>query len=161
MGSNGVWEITTSALDDGVHTIGVEIEDLAGNINSALTNTLDVTVDTTLPQRPTLDLLAADDSGMSDLDNVTNRADAVPFTITSEAGATVVLKDGNTVQTLVSPAGTSFTSSGTDVVTLNLTPGTHLLSVEVTDDAGNVSQQSEELVVVIDRLAPDLSLIHI
>ena len=38
--------------------------------------------------------------------------------------------------------------------TLTLVPGTHLLSVEVTDDAGNRSVQSSELVVTIDRAAP-------
>ena len=42
-------------------------------------------------------------------------------------------------------------------VLLTLTEGTHLLSAEATDTAGNVSPQSEELVVTIDRTAPAAS----
>ena len=108
-------------------------------------------MDSLAPQRPTLDLLGADDTGSSDLDNVTFTADPVPFTVTSDAGTDIVIKDGNTVID-------SFVSTGTDVRTLALAEGSHLLSVESTDAAGNVSAQSEELVVTIDRTAPDPSV---
>ena len=56
----------------------------------------------------------------------------MPFTVTSEAGSDVVIKDGNTVID-------AFVSGGIDVRSLTLTEGSHLLSVEVTDAAGNVS----------------------
>jgi hypothetical protein len=71
------------------------------------------------------------------------------FVITAEAGASVVVKDGNTVivNIPVMPAAPF-------VVNPFLADGTHLLSVEVTDTAGNVSHQSEELVVEVDTQAP-------
>ena len=95
-----------------------------------------------------MDLLAADDTGSSDLDNVTARVNDVPFTVTSDIGSEVIIKDGNTV--IDGP----FISTGSDVRNLTLAEGSHLLSAEATDVAGNVSAQSEELVVTIDRIAP-------
>ena len=156
-GTDGAWEITSEPLADGAYTIALDVEDLAGNINSNQTNTLSIQVDSTAPQRPTLDLLAVDDTGLSNLDNVTKRLDDVPFTVTVDASEnvttpfdplSVVIKDGNTeIDTFTSTGGAS-------VRTLTLAPGTHLLSVEVTDDAGNRSVQSSELVVTIDRADP-------
>ena len=145
----GIWEVTVEPLVDGVYDITTIVEDLAGNL-SDFSGPLEITIDGTDPQRPTMDLLAVDDTGMSDRDNVTFRANDVPFTVTSEAGSDVVIKDGNTVIA-------SFVSAGTDVVSLTLAEGTYLLSVEATDAAGNVSAQSEELVVTIDRTAPAAS----
>ena len=110
---------------------------------------LEITVSSTAPQRPTMDLLAVDDTGSSNLDNVTFRANEVPFTVTADIGAEVVIKDGNTI--ISGP----FVSTGSDVVLLTLDEGSHLLSAEATDAAGNRSVQSEELVVTIDRTAPD------
>ena len=77
----------------------------------------------------------------------TQDAGILDFRITSDAGSTILIKDGNTVID-------TFTSTGTDVRTLTLAEGSHLLSAEVTDTAGNVSAQSEELVVTVDRTAP-------
>ncbi len=70
-----------------------------------------------------------DDTGSSDLDNVTigdlttQDPDAVvrgngvmDFVVTAQAGATVVIKDGNTVID-------TFTSTGTNVRTLTLAEG--------------------------------------
>ena len=84
-GTDGAWEITSEPLADGAYTIALDVEDLAGNINSNQTNTLSIQVDGTAPQRPTLDLLAVDDTGLSNLDNVTKRLNAVPFTVTVDA----------------------------------------------------------------------------
>ncbi|PLS20975.1 Ig-like domain-containing protein, partial [Neptunicoccus cionae] len=67
--STGNWAITTSSLSDGVHTLRAEAEDLAGN-KSILSSPLDVTIDTTAPAAPTLDLAAASDTGASDSDDV-------------------------------------------------------------------------------------------
>ncbi len=151
--ATGGWEITTEPLIDGTHQITVEQEDAAGNV-SALSVALPVVVDTQQPQRPTLDLPLANDSGSSNDDNVTNNANDVLFTVTVDEGdasfpLTVVIKDGNNViDTFVSAAG------GVVNRTLTLAEGTHLLSVETTDSAGNRSHQSEELVVEIDRTAP-------
>ena len=143
----GIWEITVEPLSEGEHEITTIVEDLAGNL-SDVGGPLTITVDSGAPQRPTMDLLEVDDTGMSDRDDVTYRADEVPFTVTSDVGSEVVIKDGNTV--IAGP----FVSTGSDVVLLTLAEGTHLLIAEAFDAAGNVSPQSEELVVTIDRTQP-------
>lgn len=87
------------------------------------------------------------DTGRSDQDNVTNLT-TVSVRVSAEVGTTVDIKDGNTViDTFVMPA--AFT-----VRTLNLAENPHPLSAESTDPAGNASDQSEELLVIVDTTAP-------
>ena len=66
----GVWQIESSALDDGVYSVVAEVEDGLGNTER--TQVLQLEVDTIAPNTPQLDLLPSDDSGISDQDNVTN-----------------------------------------------------------------------------------------
>ncbi|NQT87700.1 hypothetical protein HQ560_13100 [bacterium] len=146
-GSDGGWEITVEPLADGDYAMTTQIEDLAGNLSPA-SSVLNVTIDALAPQRPTLDLLPADDSGVSDSDNVTNAPGPVPFTVTAEAGSWVLIKDGETVID-------SFAMPGLSTVRpLNLPEGDHILSVEAFDASGNRSAQSEQLLVKVDRAAP-------
>ena len=81
----GIWEITVEPLADGSYDVTTIVEDLAGNL-SGESNPLPLTILSQGPQRPTLDLLAADDTGRSSLDNVTFTADPIPFTVTSDTG---------------------------------------------------------------------------
>jgi len=143
----GLWEITVEPLADGTYQITTEVEDLAGNVSAPLEVPLVITIDTISPQRPTMDLVTPHDTGASNLDNVTRQLNDVDFTVTADAGTTVHVKDGNTI--LV-----TYVSTGVDTVSLTLAEGTHLLSAESIDAAGNISHQSEELVVTIDRTAP-------
>ena len=158
----GTWEVTVEPLVDGGYNITTEVEDLAGNITASALPPLMITVDGTPPQRPGLDLPTANDHGMMNNDNVTNSplpgaGTMVPFRISSEdaMGTTVVVKDGNTV--IFGPvefASIPGQANNQATIMLNLAEGTHLLSVESIDMAGNISHQSEELVVEIDRTAP-------
>ncbi|MDT8866258.1 Ig-like domain-containing protein, partial [Vibrio fluvialis] len=108
-------------------------------------------VDTDI-SKPTIDLVASSDSGDSDTDNLTN--DKTPTfalgNIDSDVAAEdiVVLKDGVALDgTLENVNGTwQFTPSA------DLADGTYVLSVKVTDDAGN-SATSETLAVTIDTVA--------
>lgn len=149
----GAWEITVEPLADGSYSISAEAEDLAGNISAqsaALAPPL--VIDTPdgggRPQRPTLDLVDADDTGRSDQDNVTNLT-TLDVRVSAEAGTTVDIKDGNTViDSFVMPA-VAFT-----IRTLMLAENPHPLSTESTDLAGNTSAQSTELLVIVDTTAP-------
>ncbi len=158
----GAWEVTVEPLADRTYTITATLEDLAGNISgpsAAMSPTL--VIDSTLgggkPQRPTLDLRDAFDTGVSSLDNIT-RLVSLQFRVTAEPGTMVVIKDGETVidGPFAMPAAPfvdrllNFTALPAGLVA----DGTHLLSAEATDAAGNVSDQSEELELVIDRTAP-------
>ena len=149
---DGSWEVTVEPLVDGAYAITAEAEDLAGNV-SPLSGVLNITVDTLAPQRPTLDLADALDTGSSDLDNVTNTPNDVAITVTAEAGRRVLIKDGETVVDDFWIAGTTATR------TLTLGDGTHLLSAEAFDLAGNLSAQSEVLELTIDRTAPAFFLL--
>ena len=84
---NGVWTLTV------VDVVGL------GNGGELLSWTLDITaplmiwIDGTAPQRPTIDLPNAIDTGASEFDNVTNTADPVAFTVTADPGTTVISQD--------------------------------------------------------------------
>ena len=67
----GIWQITSSALDDGVYNVVAEVEDDLGN--TLRTESLRLEVDTIAPNTPQLDLIPADDTGISNQDNVTSQ----------------------------------------------------------------------------------------
>ena len=153
----GWWQVTIGHLADGLYNLTYEVEDLAGNlvaVDPALAQT-DLIIDTLAPQRPTLDLVdlpsaTGDDSGRSDLDNVTFRTNDVPLTLTAEAGQPGAGQGRRNRAPRLDLAGGRHHHDGA----LTLGEGTHLLSVEAFDAAGNRSAQSEELVVTIDRTLP-------
>ena len=117
----GLWEVTVEPLVEGEYTITVTIEDLAGNITDAedAVSIEVLVIDTLAPQRPTIDLVNADDTGSSDLDDVTigdpTQGDGiVDVRITSDPGTTVDIKDGNTVIATIAVG-----ASGEEFVTLD------------------------------------------
>ncbi len=173
----GLWEITVEPLTDGTYSFVAVFEDLAGNVTATsgpdVSVVSGVVVDTLPPQRPTIDLLDAHDTGRSDLDNVTignptTAAGQATFRISAEPGSQVFVKDGEVVIA-------SFTfnaafdlldgvADGFGLLTIDFVAnqgifnipaeGPHPLSVESFDLAGNRSAQSEELLVTIDFTPP-------
>jgi Ca2+-binding RTX toxin-like protein len=148
---------TAPILTEGQHQIRVRAFDAAGNV-SALSSELAVVIDTTVaaPTRP--DLKDTSDSGVSPIDNITNKNRPV-FTGDAEAGATVSLFDGATV------VGTGKASSaGTwSIQTTVLADGMHAIAAQAIDPAGNISAMSAALSVTIDTARPaapsDLNLL--
>ena len=136
-------------LADGTYTYTAIPKDLAGNVG-ALTSPFVVTVDTPGPAAPTMpmDLLDADDTGLSNQDNITSRTSvtlAVPA-----SGPYRVYIDG------VQSGGTI--SSPTHVLTLPAN-GSTVVTFRHVDALGNVSDPSPALTLVTDTLSPsDLSL---
>ncbi|MFH1918923.1 MAG: Ig-like domain-containing protein [Planctomycetota bacterium] len=170
----GTWEVTVEPLIDGDYIIRVEVEDLAGNI-TLVNGDLPITVDTLPPQRPTIDLENPDDTGNSDLDNVTigdplllPATGIADFRISAEPGSWVQVKDGEVViAAFVFNPGFDLTDGVVDgfgVLTIDFnlnqigfgipSEGPHPLSVESFDVPGNRSDQSEELLVTVDTTAP-------
>ncbi|WP_347243343.1 Ig-like domain-containing protein, partial [Thermogutta sp.] len=171
----GIWEITVEPLADGQYTVWAEVEDQAGNI-SGQSDTLSLTIDTSAPQRPTLDLQDADDTGWSNLDNVTIGDPSqlpimgvVDLRVSADPGNTFVIKDGNTVIAgpfvfdAVFDVGSDGLPDGFGLVTIDFNlvealynipaEGPHVLTIEATDAAGNVAQ-SEQLLVTVDYTPP-------
>nr|WP_158152193.1 Ig-like domain-containing protein [Vibrio fluvialis] len=157
---NGIETSITITADNIINGVSFEVEpgstlsailsDEAGTQSTLVKGTA-AAADTEI-SKPTIDLVASSDSGDSDTDNLTN--DKTPTfalgNIDSDVAAEdiVVLKDGVALDgTLENVNGTwQFTPSA------DLADGTYVLSVKVTDDAGN-SATSETLAVTIDTVA--------
>ncbi len=161
----GAWAVTVGPLTDGVYNITATLEDLAGNISPAST-ALQITIDTEPPQRPTLDLADISDSGRNNKDNITNNLNTtlpgfLRFRVTSDPGTWVIIKDGNTVidgPFLMPAAGFVFR----DIAAAQFpTDRDYLLSAEASDLACNISAQSEELIVEVDRTAPGAPTVNL
>ena len=149
--ADGQWHIDSTALADGDHTIVATVTDLAGN--TADSATLTFTVDTTLSV-PTIDLMDASDSGSSNSDNITR--DTTPAFTLGNIDADVI-----SVQVLIN--GTAYPATLTDgtwtFTAPELADGDYSVTVQVTDDAGNV-QTSTALAVTVDTsvAAPVIAL---
>ncbi len=145
---------TTAALSDGLHTVFARAEDPAGNEGPA-SGTLDVTIDTSADGSSGIpDLLAADDSGSSSIDNITN-VNEPEFTVSCTV-------DGNLVQLVedTTVLGSAVCSSGTVTIESDtLADGSHDIASNQIDDLGNVSANSATLTVVIDTAAPTVPVI--
>lgn len=148
---NGASEISTTFADDsgnwsttvnltaGTHSLTATAKDPAGNESTA-SSALPVTVktSTTAPSAP--DLLADDDSGATNTDNLTNVANP-RFSGTAETGAKVQLYNGET------PIGSEATAADEDwnLQLTGLTTGTYTLTARATDIAGNVAVSAGSL----------------
>jgi hypothetical protein len=116
---DGTWQKTISSpLSDGPHTITVRAADDAGNVSSPSAD-LDITIDTVGPGVSITSPAAAAKLGSASTD----------VTFTAESGASTRCKlDGDAFVSCTSP----FAVTG-------LTEGSHTVTVEATDPAGNVA----------------------
>ncbi|WP_439533734.1 choice-of-anchor I family protein [Polymorphobacter sp.] len=147
-GSNGTFSLDVT-LPAGARSITARATDTAGNVSTPST-ALVVTVDATAPAAPTgLDLAAADDTGVSDSDNITRNTTALTITGTAEAGASVQLFDGTT-----SLGTTTAGSNGTFSLDVTLAAGVRSVTAVATDVAGNVGAASAPLAITVDTTAP-------
>jgi Bacterial Ig-like domain/von Willebrand factor type A domain/Bacterial Ig domain len=149
-------------LTDGMHTLHLQAKDAYGNQSSIFDLSFILDTTTSIPQD--LDLPDRDDTGVSQVDNIT-RINAFTITGTAEANAQV--------QLLVDrqPTGTT-TASATGQWSIHTSPladGLHVISAIATDVAGNRSSAlltnnphlvptSAELTLIIDTLPPQLTL---
>jgi hypothetical protein len=131
---------------DGPHTVSVEEQDAAGNISTAAS--LSFTLDTIAPAPPTLALL--NDTGSLNNDNITS--DPTIHYSTPAVGDTLLYKvDGG-----------SFSATVPTFATDHSADGSHTVSVEEVDTAGNISTAAS-LSFTLDTTmpaAPTLALAH-
>lgn len=150
--ATGAFSVTTNSLAQGNHSLTALSVDRAGN-TSTVSSSLVLSVDLSTPQ-PSLLMAVASDSGISNSDHLTNNT-VLPLSGTAEADSTVVLYDGLTA------FGTVVADSlgGWSLLSPSLAAGSHSLTAEATDLAGNRST-STALVVTIDTVAavPSLDL---
>jgi CSLREA domain-containing protein len=149
--TGGVWSITSSALAANTYSISAKSTDTAGNTSNAST-ILTVTIDDQVPNAPsTPDLIATDDTGASNSDDITKKTTPT-FSGTAEANSKVELfKDADPT-----PIGTGNAdgSGNWSIASGALADGTYQITAKATDLAGNQSVASSNLQVVIDTQPP-------
>lgn len=140
----GIYEIQSSALTDGAHSMTVSQEDIAGNVSNA-SAVLVVTIDTAAPAAPTAvpDLQAASDSGLSSTDNITN--DNTP-TFTVNGPELIRLFEGITI--------VADYAAPPDVTSDKLNDGLNTITARSVDLAGNASAATSSVLVTIDTKSP-------
>ncbi len=143
--ASGAWSATTT-LGAGVHTLAAQAVDVAGNTGSVGAGFV-LTIDTAAAAPAILAL--ADDLGTGG--SHLTRQVAPTVTGTAEAGGSVALyADGRLVGT-----GNADPASGAWTVgAAALGDGTHTLTAQVVDRAGNTSVASAGFVLSIDSTAP-------
>ncbi|MBE9213126.1 DUF4114 domain-containing protein [Plectonema cf. radiosum LEGE 06105] len=143
-------QIFGANLTDGSYTVNLQAKDNFGNASSVIGVTF--TLDTQI-QTPIIDLAADNDTGISNIDNITR--DRTPtITGNTENGAIVQLYNGSTLL-----GETTANSTGIwQITTGELSDGTQNFTAIATDIAGNVSSPSLPLNVVIDTVNPVINL---
>ncbi len=157
--ASGHYSFITPALADGLHSLAVTVT-APGETTSDLSPSLIFTVDTVPPPAPARPRLAAvSDTGQSHSDGLTDRNTLVvvgtyPVAAAGPAGTPQDLRmelldtDGTVLGTTSVAADGSYR-----LTTPVLADGPHALTVEAIDDAGNVSQPSAALNVVVETAA--------
>ena len=152
VGTDGTWTVTlTEPLDDVAYTLTVEVVDAAGNISAP--QTLTFTVDTVAPDATTLTLTNDNVAPGVPVEANTTTNDNTPLLSgAAEAGSVVTVYDEN--QQVV---GTTVAlEDGTwSLVSSALTDGTHTFYATVTDEVGNVSENSPTFTLTVDATAPE------
>ncbi len=144
----GAWQITTSLLADGSHSLTAKAADTAGNISAAST-ALSVTVDSQVAAPVSVKVAPASDTGSSNTDGITNQTKPTLMG-TAEALALVTIKDGTTVLGTT----TADATGAWQFTPINaLTAGVHSITTTAVDVAGNTSIASTPLTVTIDTQA--------
>ncbi|EHF2382681.1 Ig-like domain repeat protein [Salmonella enterica subsp. enterica serovar Typhimurium] len=156
-GTAGIWDYTwPKDVTDGLHTLTVEATDKAGN---KTTQTLDFTIDTRL-STPTIAMDSRDDTGAIG-DHITSvkRPGFTIGNIDADAHSVIlrITQGGNSQEVTLTQVGGQwrFTPDA------DWADGSYTLTVEVTDNAGNVRQPTP-LVVTVDTQTSitDITLVN-
>ncbi|EAS2652468.1 Ig-like domain repeat protein [Salmonella enterica] len=156
-GTAGIWDYTwPKDVTDGLHTLTVEATDKAGN---KTTQTLDFTIDTRL-STPTIAMDSRDDTGAIG-DHITSvkRPGFTIGNIDADAHSVIlrITQGGNSQEVTLTQVGGQwrFTPDA------DWADGSYTLTVEVTDNAGNV-RQSTPLIVTVDTRTSitDITLVN-
>ena len=155
--SNGAWSFTPGTpLADGTHNFTATATNLKGE--SAISSGYTVTIDTIAPDVPELDLLQ-DNAGKltGTILNGTLTDETRPgLSGRGEPGDTVTIFD-NGVQVGQTTVGTDGKWNFTP--TQPLADGSHTITVQQTDAAGNVSKETTSPTFIVDHTPPDAALI--
>ena len=140
----GNWSFTPSGLADGPHTIVASQTDAFGNTGTA---TLSFTLDTTAP---VVAITSAGGPTNQTSQTITGTVDV------ADAGATVLILDANQGNGVIGTA--TVQSNGSWISSpVTLGNGSHALTAQVTDQAGNIGS-SNTVTYTVDTIAPTEAL---
>lgn len=141
--ANGRFSYDQFVLSAGTNRITAKVTDLAGV--ELISAPLVVTRDTTLPSAPiNLALAEADDTGSSSTDGFTSKTSGLTMTGVTEPNTKVSIFEGNVLL-----ASAISDATGAFAVDISLSVGTHVLTARAIDDAGNLSDISEERSITV------------
>jgi hypothetical protein len=151
--SKGDWSFTPSGeLGEGAHTITAIATDKAGGVSAPAT--FDFTIDTVAPNRPSIDSVT-DDVGaiQGPIANGGITDDSTP-TLAGKAEANSIVTVYDNGEKLGS-ATADADGKWNFTPTTPLAEGKHKFTVDATDKAGNVSEESTPFTITTDYTAPD------
>ncbi len=140
---------------DGLATVSLsQVKDQAGNLSNNPSNNTFV-IDTTPPQAPGKpDLLDQSDSGVSNTDDITNvnNVEIFVLNVCESQGDTALLYvngvEAKSFACVSAPSSVRFSL-------VSLTEGQNQIYAKTKDEAGNISQSSQTLLVTLDTKAPN------
>ena len=149
---DGTWILTISlddALSDGQYDVVARVTDSAGNSATDVTVN-ELTVDTIAPDSPLvlLDLIASDDTGSSNNDNITNQSTpsmSVPAGSADVANSVTIYANGVVVGNGAVSGDGSF-----EITIASLAAGNYAMQYSVMDIANNASSLSSPTNITID-----------
>ena len=145
--ASGQWSFTPATLTDGTYTFLASYTDATGNLVESAPLTL--TIDTVAPAAAT-DVTLADASGAPIATDTPTNNNAPVLSGSAEPGSAITVSDGDTVL----GTATAGADGSWSFTTPTLTEGSHSLTTQVTDLAGNVSPASAPVALTVDTLAP-------
>ena len=143
-------QLTDPGALDGLHTY--KARQTVGITLSPDSDGLDVTIDTSISQPSTPDLITADDRNINN-DEVTSKTTPT-FTGTAEPGAVVQLFATGVLKGTV----TADNSGAWSITSSALADGPYNMTAVATDAAGNISIASGVLPIVIDTTKPTVAM---
>ena len=155
--ANGYWQVTAEGLSDGTYTPTITASDAAGNVIQADGGTFTIT--TVVPTDATAELVhdSANDTGVSQTDNITNNSSPT-LEGHAEANAHVSVDLGGTVFETDADANGYWTLTADGLADGDYTP-----SITVSDLAGNTSDAVDGVPFTVVTVGPDAAtgeLVH-
>ncbi|GAL31526.1 probable RTX [Vibrio maritimus] len=150
---NGNYTITVSSLGDGVHTLTASATTLSSS-QASTSSPLSLNIDTSLA-KPSIDLQASTDSGVSDHDDLTKHHNPI-FTGHTDANAQIEIIDSHGK---VLAHGSADSHGDYQLTVTSIPEGRQNLSVIATDLAGNTSRS--DLSLEVDYTAPTITNVNL
>ena len=142
--ANNTWSITTSWLGGNGRSTTATATDPAGNVSEE-SDSMSFVIDHTAPNKPVINQL-----------NTPTNNHTPTISGTGDTGDTIKLYDGGRL------VGDTVVANNTwSITTIQLANGGRSMTATATDPAGNVSEESENMVFGIDSTAPSLTTVTI